>query len=258
MSFSVFLQDTSASVYSDLSLPPVPDLESFDIDSSVFQFWNPDLPGGQKSAIVAVTLTSLTQVTGGEPSLCPIVIDETINIAGYTAGETRLFDINPVSIAVGDSVDMTVRFAGGLSLHMGYGNEWFRAWLSGTDQASSFTIENIRVQFLGFSEEGGALDLLAKGIETSGIGHMGPQFPFFLSPGQAIEFTGYRATFDVTSLDVDPNTYRNVLFRQSGDDVFVIPEPTPALLHVSALVVLAALAAAKRRALYRAPGGTPT
>lgn len=159
-----------------------------------------------------------------------VTINETIDIEGYVSNASIFETIPTATIASGDSVDMTVNFANNKALKMGDGSETFRAWLDGVGNGSMFTIANVQVTFLGFQGTGGASSTLNKASESNGAAHIGPQFSNFLSTGQSIQFTGYHVTYNVTSLQVDPNTYANIWFIQSGNDLQVVdstvPEPT--------------------------------
>ena len=197
-------------------------------------------------------LALLTIPVGASPlQAATIVVDETIDIAGYT-GSDEFFPIDPVTIAVGDSVDLTVRFSDDLSLHMGDGNEVFTAWLglSSTGNAGGFMIANVQVQFLGFQGTGGAPDTLTLANQTAGSTFIGPMFDDFLSSGQSVEFTGYNATYDVTSLPAGgaPNSYDDIFFRQLGDDVSVVPEPSTFALTALGLLGLGASRRGRRPA----------
>ena len=156
-----------------------------------------------------------------------ITINETFDIAGQLGGVSITRAITTRSIASGDSVDMTVNFAPGKALRIGDGNEQFHAWLTGIGSSSAFTIQNIVVEFLGFTGTGGAASSLASASETNGTAHIGPFFNNFLSAGQAIQFTGFRARYDVAGLDVDPNTYSSIWLLETGLDVSVVDVPVP-------------------------------
>ena len=57
----------------------------------------------------------------------------------------------PVSVEIGDSIDLTVDFQGNqaLIMHDDTGSlEWFNPWLGGVSNSGTFTIENI--QFLTY------------------------------------------------------------------------------------------------------------
>jgi len=167
-----------------------------------------------------------------------ISVSETIDISGHTSFNSIFAPITTETIGVGDSVDMTVNFQAGQALHIGDGNEFFVAWFDGVGASGQFTIENIVLDFLGFTGTGGAASSITLASQTSGSAHLGASFSNFLSAGQAIQFTGYSVQYDVTALDVDPNTYSNIWFYNSSADLSVVAVPEPGTLALFGIGLL--------------------
>jgi len=155
------------------------------------------------------------------------------------AGSTiTALDGGPVSIGNGDFVDLTVNFTDSMALTMGDGAEYFAGWLYAGDNNSGFTIDNVTIEFLGFSETGGASSTYNLGTQSSGVAHLGPYMSDFLSTGQSVTFTGYRVTYDVIDIAVSPHDYGSIWFNAGGDMVSFAPAPSASVPEPASLALL--------------------
>lgn len=183
----------------------------------------------------------------GAAHAVPVTINTTYDLNDGFSSFPPL-DGAPVSIANGDHVDLTVAFTGNLALTIADGNEGFRGWLFAGDNLSSFTINNSSIEFLGFSETGGAASFYALGTQSTGAAHLGPAMSSFLTPGQSVTFTGYRVMYDVQSIAQSPHVYEKLWFSVSGTNLNVGPAPIPAPASLALLGLgLAGLGLARRR-----------
>ena len=165
-----------------------------------------------------------------------IIIDTTYDL---NAGPSIVaLDGGPVSIGNGDFVDLTVNFTDNMALTIGDGAEYFSGWLYAGDNNSNFTIDNITVEFLGFSETGGASSIYNLGSESTGAAHLGPYMYDFLTAGQSVSFTGYRVTYDVIDISVSPHDYGSIWFNAGGDMVSVGPAASASVPEPASLALL--------------------
>lgn len=136
----------------------------------------------------------------------------------------------PVSIANGDHVVYNVDFAGNQALNIADGNESLNTWLMSGDNNSSFTINNVSLDLLGFVGAGGAASSYFSATQSGGMAHLGPVWNNFLTVGQSVSFSGFEVEYDVQSIAVSPHRYSNPWLFYSGDQVTVgiandVPEP---------------------------------
>ncbi|MFL0796250.1 MAG: PEP-CTERM sorting domain-containing protein [Cellvibrionaceae bacterium] len=184
-----------------------------------------------RSAYLTLTLLATTAMTS-IANAGIVDIDTTYDLTSSSTSAS--LDNGPVSIANGDTVDFTVTFDNNQAFTMldNSSSEYFTGWLLAGDNDSSFSIENISLEFLGFSGTGGASSTYFNASEDSGMAHLGPYFSDFLSAGQSITFTGFRVIYDVVSIDVSPHEYSSFWFLNSGGEVgpATVPEPTSIVL----------------------------
>jgi hypothetical protein len=183
-------------------------------------------------------LSTVEQVAAGI-----IVVNETIDVSGVTSGfhATRGPLTSPVLVSPGDQVDNTVTFSGGKALRIEdqvplLGVESLWTWLRGATPNATYEIDNIQLQFIGFRGAAGTSSTITRAAETNGSDHLGPTFNDFLAPGQWIEFTGYRVTYDVLSLTQTsfPRASTSVTYEDlqiytrnaTPVDATVVPEPS--------------------------------
>lgn len=192
------------------------------------------------SAVFALTTFA------GIANAVTVKIDTTYDLGALGMWNISPLDNGPVNIAEGDHVIFTVTFRDNLALTVrDYGDvEDFFAMVVGHDNESSFTINNARILFLGFTGTGGADRNYVLGTQSDGLSHIGPSMRDFLSDGQTITFTGYRTIFDVESIAVSPHMYDRTLLRflptyASIGPARRIPEPAPIALIAFALFGLA-------------------
>lgn len=164
-----------------------------------------------------------------------IDIDTTYDLNSGLSSFTNL-DNGPVSIADGDNVDLTVDFSNDLALTIEDGGEVLRGWLYAADNLSSFSLDNIVFELLGFSGTNGAQSVFNLGSQNGGAAHLGPNLDNFLSAGQSATFTGYRVTYDVLSIAQSPHDYGQLWFLASGNNLSV--GPAPKVPEPSALALL--------------------
>lgn len=148
-----------------------------------------------------------------------------------------------VSIANGDHVVYTVDFLGSQKLTLGAGGGLWTA-LSAGDNDSTFTIQNITLDLLGFSGTGGAAASYSKPSESGGMAHLGPSWFSLIGAGQTATFDGFKVEFDVQSIDVSPHRYENAFLQHINGTVGQAPEP---MSLASVGVALAAAGLARRR-----------
>lgn len=200
---------------------------------------------------IVAALAGLTLLASAAPSLGAVIdIDMTIDpsllsgMPGFSVSDaSNPLPGGPISIAVGDTVDLTVEFTPGKRVRMfdddGVGLESFAGWLRldtlGSGVGGNFTISNATTTFLGL--DGSLLAPLSLASQTTGSVHIGPLFSFtnFIATGSSIGFTGYRTQFTVAALVEDPNFYDNLWFRAQADRVLVetiraVPEPATIML----------------------------
>ncbi len=126
---------------------------------------------------------------------------------------SKIYEIPPsVRIGSGDAVDLKITFARGQWLRMtdlGQGNgSLMTAWLEqdvSIDPANTsiFGVVNASIDFLGAG--GSVIRSVQVGSLASGEAHLGPEARDVLGPGESLQFSGYRAYFDVVSLQNDPS-----------------------------------------------------
>jgi len=186
--------------------------------------------------VFVVWIVGLLLLPVGAVHAVPVIINTTYDL---TNGFNRIWalDDGPVTIANGDSVDLTVSFSGGLALTIGDGNEIFRGWLAAGGNESKFIIDNAIIEFLGFSGTGGAAPLNLLGTQDGRFAHLGPFVSSFLSAGQTATFTGYKVTYDVREIETSPQDYSKLWFLVGGDDLSI----GPALVSAPASLALVCL-----------------
>lgn len=139
----------------------------------------------------------------------------------------------PVSIANGDHVTYNVDFAGNQALNFSGAGQSLYTWLASNDNSSSFTLNTISLDLVGFVGTGGASSSYSKPSESGGAAHLGPTWNNLLSAGQTASFSGFMVEFDVQSIAVSPHSYNSAWLMQSGGNVGTaqdVPEPLPIAL----------------------------
>lgn len=150
-----------------------------------------------------------------------------VNMTWDLNGSNFFLVDSPVSIANGDHVTYNVDFAGNQALNFGSGDS-LRTWLSAQDNNSSFTLNNITLDLLGFVGTGGASSDYSMPTQSGGMAHLGPTWENLLSAGQTASFSGFEVMFDVQSIATSPHAYTTAWMIQSGGEVGVVqnvPEP---------------------------------
>lgn len=153
------------------------------------------------------------------------------NTVDLTAGSGQFVSLpgGPVSIAAGDHVVYNLDFLGNQALWMAGTSAYIYDWLTANDNNSSFTINNISLDLLGFSGTGGASSSYTSLTQSSGAAHIGYALSNFLSSGQSVTFSGLKLEFDVGSIAVTPHNYYQTWLIYGGNDVNVtttsVPEP---------------------------------
>lgn len=191
----------------------------------------------------------------GGANAANVRIDTTYDLGGLGVRNQMPLDDGPVTIASGDHVILNVTFRDGLALTIGDGGEDFRAFVVGRDNDSSFTINNARIMFDGFSSTGGAQANYVLGDSSDGAAHIGPTMWDFLTPSQSITFSGYTATFNVESIAVSPHVYYDLLFVTFAQNTSIGPArrvPEPASMALIALGLAPLVWGARKRAQNKA------
>lgn len=167
-----------------------------------------------------------------------VVIETTYDLSNGMS-YIDLLDNGPVSIQNGEYVDLTVNFTDSMALTIADGGELFAGWLAAGDNNSSFDIQNATIEFLGFSETGGASSVYDIGVQSGQYAHLGPIMYDFLTTGQSITFTGYRVTYDVIDIATSPHDYDSLWFYTGGDMLSIGPaEPTAGVPEPTSLALL--------------------
>lgn len=136
----------------------------------------------------------------------------------------------PVSIANGDHVVYKVDFAGNQALKIGDGGESLYTWLSAGDNSSSFTINNVSLDLLGFVGTGGAASSYFMASHSGGMAHLGPVWQNFLAAGESVLFSGFEVEYDVQSISSSPHSYSRPWLFYLGSNIAIdtaraVPEP---------------------------------
>lgn len=172
-----------------------------------------------------------------------VIINTTYDLNNGLGG-TQALDDGAVNIANGDHVGLTVNFADNKALNIKDGGEYLYGWLLAGDNESSFTIENIVFELLGFTGVGGAQSVFNLGTQSSGAAHLGATLNNFLTTGQEVTFSGYKVDYDVVNIAQSPHGYGNVWFiAGSGGgtsivDATSVPEPSGILLIICGIFAL--------------------
>lgn len=143
-------------------------------------------------------------------------------------------DDGSVNIANGDHVDLTVNFLDNKALNIKAGGEYFMGWLYAGDNNSSFTIDNVVFELLGFVGVGGAQSIYNLGTVLGGQAHLGASLNSFLGFGQEVTFSGFRVSYDVVSIAQSPHAYDSLWFLTGSNAgvgiVDAVPVPEPGML----------------------------
>ena len=182
--------------------------------------------------------TGLILIAVLEAEAALITVNETINIDSFATNSNTIWHTSGpltsglVTIGVGDRVEFNVTFANGKAIRLedSQNDEYINGWFTGIRQSSSFSIENALLEFSGFSGSPGTSNTVSLASQSSGTAHVGPSFQNFLTAGEFVQFSGFRVSYDVTGLAVDPNTYSRywVFFNSDNKrlvDSNVVPEP---------------------------------
>ncbi|MGM9484428.1 hypothetical protein ACS5PN_24750 [Roseateles sp. NT4] len=196
---------------------------------------------------VALALGSLA----GAAQAALVTTSRTWDLSNGQAGNNGPLNGGPVSVASGDHVVYTVDFTGNQVLTIADGHELLWTALEAGDNNSSYTIQNVHLDFLGATAVGGAATSLFKSIESGGMAHLGTAWQQFLNPGQSISFSSFQLSFDVLSIAVSPHGYARSLDYASGDHVSfsvnTVPEGGSIGLVAAALAMLTGVRRARQR-----------
>lgn len=191
-----------------------------------------------KNILVGMVLSIGLGVSGVTSAL---VINTSYDLNQGLNGVASLDD-GVVNIANGDHVDLTVNFLDNKALNIKDGGEYFMGWLYAGDNNSSFTIENVVFELLGFVGVGGAQSSYNLGTVSGGAAHLGAALNNFLGFGQEVTFSGFRVNYDVVSIAQSPHAYESLWFLTGANvgivDAIPVPEPGMLLLMLSGIFAL--------------------
>jgi hypothetical protein len=171
--------------------------------------------------------------------------------AGFGDYISKIYDIPPsVTIASGDAVDMTIRFASGQTVQMsdlgaGHGS-WLNAWMAQDNtidppNSSIFTIANAYVDWLDAG--GNIIRHVHVGSDSTHAAHIGVEASNFLNTGESLLFSGYHAYFEVTSLTNNPSHYSGPWLYMGADQVQItaVPEASTYAMMLAGLGLVGAM-----------------
>lgn len=200
---------------------------------------------------LALALALALGTVAGAAQAALVTTSRTWDLSNGLGANNGLLSGGPVSVANGDHVIYTVDFKGNQVLTIADGQELLWTALEAGDNNSSYTIQNVHLDFLGATSTGGAATSLFKAIESSGMAHLGTAWQQFLNPGQSISFASFQLSFDVASIAVSPHSYARSLDYVSGDHVSfsvnTVPEGGSVGLVAAALAALAGVRRVRQR-----------
>jgi|GEM_PF-1335090 len=154
--------------------------------------------------------------------------------------------LQPLDMRVGDTVNMTVRFELGQSLSMrsNGGRQFFSGWLHPDFELSPpgesyFTIINSTLDLLDTA--GNTVLGFTSASQSNGNAHIGPLFiGSYLPQGNAVSFSSYRTTYEVSALKGGQYYYEGVFLQFADLDGGLVtlttaPVPVPATLALLGL-----------------------
>ena len=171
---------------------------------------------------------------------------------------SKIYDFPPsVQIGSGDVVDMTINFASGQTMQMsdlGQGNgSLMTAWLSQDSfidpvNTSIFSIANASVDWLDAG--GNVIRTVYVGSDSTGESHIGVEAPNFLNAGESLLFSGYRAHFEVVSLQNDPSHYSGpwLYLRADRLQITAVPEASTYAMMLAGLGLVGAMTRRRKQA----------
>ena len=215
----------------------------------------------QHLVVLSSALLLTAKISVGAPITITTTVDLTtanffnnpanpIGVAGTYALPSSLL------VSVGDTVDMTVKFAPGqtLKIRSGGGDQFLAGWLIqdfnlSVPGTSNFTITNASLTFL--DSAGAIVRTLTKAVESNGNAQLGPLFQGAYIPlNETLSFSAYRTSFTVNALQgVQYYAGPFVQFADLNGGLVTlttaIPEPSTTILLLAGLTLLAA---ARRKA----------
>jgi hypothetical protein len=176
-----------------------------------------------------VATASAALALAGAAHAATVVVNHVFDPANFTisniTGEALAV---PVMLGVGDTLDLTITFAGGVGVEV-QGEDGLWALL-GTDDDGAILQTDYSLSFLGASSN----LIPTSGSQPNQFVHLGPYVGSsnYRTDDQPIRFTGLRQIVTITSDDLGlPRTYDNVALTRFSGTVTTftpgaIPEPT--------------------------------